>query len=121
MQAPGGRTIAWTRDTLDVHVFHVDVPARVAQLQLDLEFVSPRDSQQGRVTPTADMLGLQWDTVVLYPAGHAARAISMQPSVTLPAGWSFGGALEVASRSGDTVRFKPVDLETPVDSPLFAG
>jgi predicted metalloprotease with PDZ domain len=121
MQAADGRPLEWRRDTVDVHAFHVDVPAGVAQLNVAFEFVSPLDPAHGRVTSTPDLLGLQWDTVVLYPAGHAARGITVQPSVTLPMGWSFGGALEVASRSDDTVRFKPVDLGTLVDSPLFAG
>jgi len=121
IHAADGRRIAWTRDTVDVYAFHLDVPAGVAELRIEFEFVSPLDNSQGRITSTQDMLGLQWDTVVLYPAGHDARTIGVQPSVTLPAGWSFGGALDVASRSGDTVRFKPVDLGTLVDSPLFAG
>jgi predicted metalloprotease with PDZ domain len=121
IQAQDGRPVEWMRDTVEVHAFHVDVPPGATQLNITFEFVSPLDPSHGRITSTPDLLGLQWDTVVLYPAGHAARGITVQPSVTLPAGWSFGGALEVASRSDDTVRFKPVDLETLVDSPLFAG
>jgi len=120
MQADGQR-IEWTRDTLDVHAFHVEVPAGVTRLNLAFEYVSPLDGAHGRVMATPDMLGVQWDTVVLYPAGHAAAKIMVQPSVSLPPGWSFGTALETASRSGDTVRFKPVSVETLVDSPLFAG
>ncbi|HJV61859.1 MAG TPA: peptidase M61 [Albitalea sp.] len=116
-----GQRIDWKRDTLDVFAFHVDVPAGVSQLSLAFEFLSPLDPSAGRITATPDMLGVQWDTVVLYPAGHAASKINVQPSLVLPAGWSFGSALEVEQRQGDTVRFKPVTMETLVDSPLFAG
>ncbi len=45
----------------------------------------------------------------------------MEPSLTLPEGWQFASALDVASREGAVVRFKPTTLETLVDSPLFAG
>ena len=44
------------------------------------------------------------------PATTRARSPS-QPSVTLPAGWKFGTALQVASQSGNTTRFKPVTLQ----------
>ncbi|WP_280152959.1 peptidase M61 [Piscinibacter sp. XHJ-5] len=117
-----GQRIEWRRDTLDVHAFHLHVPAGVSRIELEFQFVSPLEGSQGqRVVATPDMLGLQWNTVLLYPAGYAASQITVQPSVSLPAGWSFGSALAVASRSGDTVRFKPVSAETLVDSPLFAG
>jgi predicted metalloprotease with PDZ domain len=116
-----GRRIAWTRDPLDTHAFHLEVPAGVDTLHLEFQFVSPLDPGTGRVVSTPEILGLQWNTVVLYPAGHPASRIQVQPSVTLPAGWSFGSALELAGRSGDTLRFRPVSVETLVDSPLFAG
>jgi predicted metalloprotease with PDZ domain len=59
--------------------------------------------------------------VTLYPAGYVARRITVQPNLVLPAGWQYGTALETAERKGDEVRFKPTDLETVIDSPLFAG
>jgi predicted metalloprotease with PDZ domain len=45
----------------------------------------------------------------------------VEPSVKLPSGWGYGVALDTASREGDVARFKPVPLETLVDSPMFAG
>jgi predicted metalloprotease with PDZ domain len=50
-----------------------------------------------------------------------ARRITVQPNLVLPAGWQYGTALETAQRAGNEVRFKPADLETLIDSPLFAG
>ena len=44
-----------------------------------------------------------------------------ETSVKFPAGWQFGTALEVASRDGDTVHFKPIAYNDLVDSPIFAG
>jgi predicted metalloprotease with PDZ domain len=116
-----GRRLEWKRDTLDMHAFHVDVPRGATTLDIQFQFVSPLDGNAGRIVSTPDMLGLQWNTVLLYPAGHAAANIAVQASVTLPEGWSFGTALQEASRHGPSVRFKPVSVETLVDSPLFAG
>ena len=70
---------------------------------------------------TPDMLNLQWNAVALYPAGYFARQITVEPSVRLPDGWQFATALETASKRGGVATFKPVSLETLVDSPMFAG
>ncbi|MFC5513873.1 M61 family metallopeptidase [Massilia jejuensis] len=117
----GGKPVAWTRDPVDVFAFHVTVPDGVTTLEVQYQFLSPLDPAQGRVVMTDDILGLQWPSVTLYPAGYVARRITVQPSLTLPAGWQYGTALETAQRTGDEVQFKAHDLETLIDSPLFAG
>ncbi len=124
----GGQRIEWQRDPLDVYAFHFDIPPGVDTLKLDFQYLSPQQGAQGRVVMTPEMLNLQWDSVALYPAGHAARAIIVNPAVKLPAGWQFAGALDVAdgekpnqAGADGVARFKPVSFETLVDSPLFAG
>jgi len=117
----GGKAVEWTRDPVNVYAFHVVVPEGAATLEAEYQFLSPLDTTQGRITMTDDILGVQWQSVALYPAGYDARRITVQPTLTLPAGWQFASALEVEGRSGDEVRFKPHDFDTLVDSPLFAG
>ena len=56
-----GERLEWQRDPVEMHAFHVDVPAGVKQLTLEFEFVTPTDTSQGRVTMTPDLLGLQWE------------------------------------------------------------
>ena len=116
-----GKPVEWTRDQVDVFAFHVTVPEGVTTLEAEYQFLSPLDPSQGRIVMTEDILGLQWPSVTLYPAGYVARRITVQPSLTLPAGWQYGTALETAERQGDEVTFKAHDLETLIDSPLFAG
>ena len=118
--ADGGR-IAWQRDPEHTYAFHLVVPEAVSQLELQFEFVTPVDSDQGRVVMTPDLLGLQWEKALLYPAGHYSSRITYEPSITLPTGWEYATALEGARREGDTVHFAKVSLEHLVDSPLFAG
>jgi predicted metalloprotease with PDZ domain len=116
-----GERVDWRRDATNMHAFHVDVPAGVAQLDLQFQYVSPTDTSQWRVVMTPDLLGLQWEKALLYPAGYYARQIPVEASIELPAGWHYATALRGAQRSGDTVRFARAPLETVVDSPLFAG
>ncbi len=116
-----GQVITWKRDTLDVYAFHLDVPSGVNTLELSFQYLSPVSQATGRVVMTTDIIGLQWHTVVLYPAGHNARAIEVRPSATLPNGWKLASALDEARREADRVVFKEVSLETLVDSPLWAG
>ncbi|MEO5560060.1 MAG: peptidase M61 [Dokdonella sp.] len=118
-----GQVIQWKRDPVEVYAFHVDVPAGIANLSIDFDFLSPQDQAQGRVVMTPDMLNLQWNTVALYPAGYNAHDILVSADAKLPVGWKFGSALEVADalRADGSVSFKPTAFDVLVDSPMFAG
>jgi predicted metalloprotease with PDZ domain len=116
-----GAVLEWRRDPVNVFAFHVDVPAGIGALDLTFQFVSPTQTNQGRIAVTPEMLNLQWEMVLLYPAGHYAAQIRFVPTLKLPEDWQFAAALDGASTTGDTTRFGETDLETLVDSPLFAG
>jgi predicted metalloprotease with PDZ domain len=116
-----GKALKWTRDPLNVYAFHVDVPEGASSVDVEFQYLSPQDTRQGRVVMTPEMLNLQWNTVSLYPAGYYASRIQAETSVKFPSGWQFGTALEEASRSGDTVTFKPIKFDDLVDSPIYAG
>jgi predicted metalloprotease with PDZ domain len=119
----GGKPLAWSRDTSDVYAFNVDVRQGATSLDVEFQFLSPQDSSQGRVVMTQEMLNLQWNTVVLYPAGHYSSRITVAPSVKLPSGWKFATALDGGGDVGSdgSITFKPVSLEVLVDSPMIAG
>jgi predicted metalloprotease with PDZ domain len=117
----GGQRVEWVRDTVDVYAFHLTPPAGATTLDLDFDFVSPVQANEGRIVMTPEMLSLQWSSMTLYPVGWFTRRIPVEAQVTLPAGWGFGTALETASKTGDTVAFKTVPYETLVDSPMLAG
>ena len=116
-----GQRLEWTRDSTNVFAFHLQVPAGVKVIDVKFQYASPVVGDQGRTVVTPEIVGLQWSSVVLYPAGYAASRIAFAPSLTLPVSWQFGSALEVASRAAQTVTFEPTSLETLVDSPVFAG
>jgi predicted metalloprotease with PDZ domain len=116
-----GKRLPWRRDEVEVYAFHLDVPAGAEKLELSFQFVSPTSPAQGRIAVTSDMLNLQWNAVVLYPAGHFSRRIEVAAGVKLPEGWGYGCALEGSSAQGRVTRFKPVKLDVLVDSPVFTG
>ena len=116
-----GQRVPWRRDPINVYAFHVDVPAGAEALDLEFQFVSPTATNQGRIVATREMLNLQWEAVVLYPSGHYAAQIRVAPSVRLPDGWTLAVALDGATTEASVTRFAETDLETLVDSPMFAG
>lgn len=117
----GDRPLDWQRDPWDAYAFSVEVPEGLAEITVELEYLSPRAGGQGPTEMTEVLLILNWDKASLYPAGHYARQIQVVASVTLPAGWQYGTALREAARDGNTVTFEPVAYNTLVDSPLYAG
>jgi len=119
----GGKQLAWRRDLKEMWAIHLDVPHGVSSLDLSFDFLSPDEGGEfgQSVSATPDIVDLEWNQMLLYPAGAPAKDISFQPSVRLPDDWRFATALETVSSVGGTTHFKPVTLENLVDSPLIAG
>jgi predicted metalloprotease with PDZ domain len=111
-----GKTIPWKRDLLDVFTFHLDIPAGVTQLNASFDFIEPEG-----YSATDKLTVLEWNDVVLYPAGILAQDLSYEAKLVLPDGWKFGTPLPVDSQSGNHVSFKPISLDLLVDSPVIAG
>lgn len=117
----GGQRIAWKRDTVNVYAFHVPVPAGVTSLDLDFQYLSPTDEDQGHVMVGPTVLEVDWLQNAMYPAGWFARRVPVEATLTLPAGWGYFTALDTQERTGDVVKFRTTSLETLMDSPLIAG
>ncbi len=116
-----GKAVPWTRDAADVYAFHVDVPAGAKSLDIEAQFLSAVEPAQGPIMMTPEMLRLNWYIAALYPAGHFARRVNFDVTVKLPQGWGYATALETASSSGATIKFKTAPWDVVIDSPLFAG
>jgi predicted metalloprotease with PDZ domain len=116
-----GAPVSWTRDPVDVYAFRLHPAAAGRSLDIEFDYLSPTSSKVGPLQVSRDVLLLEWNELVLYPAGFYARQIPVEASMTLPAGWQFGTALETAATSGAQTSFKRTDLETFIDSPVYAG
>jgi predicted metalloprotease with PDZ domain len=122
MMSIDGRRVDWARDPVNIYAFQVEIPAGANQLDVEFQYAAPLVPGEGRtIMVTPEMLGLQWNTVVLYPAGYYASRIEVAPELTVPQGWELGTALDIQSRRASSVSFKQTSLETLVDSPVFAG
>ena len=137
-----GQLLTWRRDEVDMYGVHVDVPTGVSTLDVDFDFlVAPGGTGAGEDHSTSKNLAvLEWNSVVMYPAGIPVRNIPITPSITLPAGWGFGTALTFAGQgpgtgasrpaSGDAATsssasndasFATVSVAQLVDSPIIMG
>jgi predicted metalloprotease with PDZ domain len=116
-----GAPVTWTRDPVDVFAFRVHVGPGVHSIDIDFDYLSPTSPKVGAMEISRDLLMIEWNEVVLYPAGYFARQIPVQAALTLPASWQQGTALETASSSNARTAFKRVSLETLIDSPVYAG
>ena len=118
--AANGANIPWTRDTVNVFAFHVRPPAS-STVEVDFDYLSPTSSGVGGAESSGEILILEWNSLILYPAGYFTRQIPVQTDLTIPPAWQFGSALETASSAGNVIRFKRTSVETLVDSPVYAG
>jgi predicted metalloprotease with PDZ domain len=111
-----GKTIRWKRDLLDVFTFHLEIPPGVNSLNANFDFIEPAD-----YSATDKLMVLEWNDVVLYPAGTPADKLRYKAEITLPGGWKFGTPLAIEHQSGNRLSFKEVSLETLIDSPIISG
>jgi predicted metalloprotease with PDZ domain len=116
----GGVPVAWTRDAINVFAFHVRAGAAKA-IDVDYQYLSPTSMKVGRPEVARDVLIVEWNNVVLYPAGYFTRQIPVRTTLTLPVDWKFGSALEVEQSGGAVTTFKATSVETLIDSPVYAG
>ena len=116
-----GQKLQWKRDRVELHAFHVTVPAGAKEVVARFIHTSPLQPSEGRISMTQEMLNLQWEKMSLYPAGHYVRQIKVKPSVTLPQGWTAAVALDGQSAAGNRLSWAETNYEVLVDSPIFAG
>jgi len=119
----GNRVVPWRRDDVDLYAIHVDVPAGASTLEVAFDYLAPADRNMysSGGSTTASLFALEWNLVVLYPDGVSQHDFIVTPHLVVPHGWRYGTALETAKASGDEISFRPVPLETLVDSPVIAG
>ncbi|MGH8019857.1 MAG: M61 family metallopeptidase [Opitutaceae bacterium] len=115
-----GEVIPWQRDTVDMHAFHIDVPAGAGEVAASFQFLSATAPNQGRIVIAPAMMNLKWEQVSLYPAGYFTRRILVEATVTYPDGWTARSGLPATSK-GSVYSYKRTTYETLIDSPVFAG
>jgi predicted metalloprotease with PDZ domain len=116
-----GAPVAWTRDPVDVYAFRLHTAPAVKSIEIDFDYLSATSGKVGPLEMSPDLGAVEWNELVLYPAGFYARQIPVTATLTVPSGWQIASALESAAVHGATTGFARVSLETLVDSPVYAG
>ncbi len=128
-----GQALTWRRDDVNLFEFHLTVPKGVSSIHAHLDSIVT-----ARVT--AKLAMLEWEHLLLYPAGVPVREIAVQPSVTVPAGWTIGTALTPVAAGllppqttgidesahptapgATTTRYAATTVEQLEDSPVLTG
>jgi len=116
-----GQTLNWKRDPIETNVFHIFTTSSNA-VHIDFDYLSPTSSKIGRIEISDEISTLKWNEFVLYPLEVWARDIPVTLRLKLPQGYDSASALEpIPSPSNDVIAFKTTDLETLLDSPMYAG
>jgi len=127
------QVLPWRRDDVDLYAFHLTIPKGVTSLHAHLDCIVTARA-------TTKMAVLEWEKLLLYPAGVPVKEIAVQASVTVPAGWGIGTALTPIGSGGaslpetgvdesghrpaagsTTTRYAATTVEQLEDSPVIAG
>jgi predicted metalloprotease with PDZ domain len=114
-----GKTLPWRRDDVDLYEFHVTVPDGVHSIHAHLDSIAASFNNNLAV--------LEWEKLLLYPAGIPVREIPIQASVNVPAGWGIGTSLTPVSAydpqhpAGGMVQYAATTVEMLEDSPIMTG
>lgn len=116
-----GQRVQWVRDLVNMYAFHVPLSAGAKTVGVEFDYLSPIRPGAGRIEISDAIADIEWNEIVMYPAGHFSRDIPVDVTLKIPAGWKYATALETASNSDNTIHFQQTTLNTLVDSPLYAG
>lgn len=119
----GERTLAWTRDPVDMNTLRVTVPAGAREVRLSFDFLLDHgtDGYTSAACATPQLLLLSWNQVAFQPAGRKPDALVVAPSLRLPDRWEYATALASRPSPGATIVFEPCSFTRLVDSPVLAG
>ncbi|MBY0459380.1 MAG: hypothetical protein K2V38_18805, partial [Gemmataceae bacterium] len=120
----GGKAVEWKRDDADPFTVHLTVPAGAKEVEVSFDLLLAAGAEGGAQFMTVaspKVLTLNWNDVLVYPKCDKPLELSYRASVRLPRGWEFGTALPLDVSRADGGSFKPISLETLIDSPLLAG
>ncbi|GGA03450.1 peptidase M61 [Dyella caseinilytica] len=116
-----GDVVSWSRDPYNPFAFHVHVPSAVHSLDLDFQYLSPATAHEGALSMTPALINVQWQSMLMYPAGYYVRDIPFAATLKLPPKFSAFTSLTVMHATDGLLQMAPVSLEALVDSPVYAG
>ncbi len=136
-----GGVLEWDRDPERMERIVVAAPAGCDFVEVSMGYIAGQPNFNSRSTDSYGRpnLGvLNWNTVLLYPAGKSNQEISVRASLALPSAWSYATSLESVEDPPEGARFgalrgidpanavtwvtfEEVPLAEVVDSPVVMG
>lgn len=110
-----GRRVKWQRNTINPHAFHLTIPSGTKTLDVSYQVIAAQDELM------PDTVNLQWQKLILYPAGWYARNLTYNINAKIPNGLHTVSAIHNASPTNGTVQLSKVSLETLLDTPLYGA
>ena len=84
-----GQRVQWVRDRVNVYAFHVPLNAGAKTVGLDFDYLSPVKGSAGRIEVSDAIADLEWNEVVMYPAGFFSRDVTLNTTLKLPTDWKY--------------------------------
>lgn len=112
-----GKLLEWHRDPLNVHAFHVTLPAKASLLEAHFQYLSPF---RGGVM-TRNIVQVQWEHLMLTPQGRNVNDIPVTAQIKFPEGFHAASSLPVAQEDGAVLKFQQCTVGELADAPIFAG
>jgi predicted metalloprotease with PDZ domain len=128
-----GQTLAWRRDDVNLYEYHLTVPKGITSVHAHLDCIVTARA-------TTKLAVLEWEKLLLYPAGVPVKEIAVQPAVTVLPGWGIGTALtpvatglppapvtgvdesgHAPAPGSTTTKYAVTTVEQLQDSPVIAG
>src|SRR5580698_196468 len=92
-----GAPVAWKRDPVDVFAFRLNLKPGTHAIDIDFDYLSPTSAKVGALEMSRDLMLIEWNELVFYPAGYFTRQVPVQVQLTLPPDCHFRSAPEPAS------------------------
>ena len=82
-----GKRVQWVRDRVNVYALHVPLTNSAKTVGLNFDYLSPIKPSAGRIEFSDAIADLEWNEVVMYPAGYFSRDIPFEATLKLPGRW----------------------------------
>ncbi len=121
-----GTRLDWRRSDESVYA-HIVPDAPAGDLVVTFTYIANQPAVNSRSSDTyghAEFGGINWNTVLVYPAQADRATLMYAPAVKHPSDWQIASGLEFHNRLQGLPGFrlyKPVTLAELVDSPLIMG
>ena len=70
-----GTPVTWKRDPVEVFAFRLNLKPGTHAIDIDFDYLSPTSGKVGALEMSRDLMLIEWNELVFYPAGYFTRQI----------------------------------------------